>query len=124
MLFYVTSPVEVCIIFVRLNKLASEVEEERQMNACLRRNQEEWQSKLRRSEVELAVVNETKDREIQELKDQVRDLMFFLESQAKIQESPLKGEIEGGQIVIGENGSGENSTNRKVSKGGRKSSKK
>jgi len=91
----------------RLNKLAGEVAEEKQMNACLRSNQEQWQEQLRRKEVELAVTQQTKDREIQELKDQVRDLMFYLESQAKIQESPLKGEIEGGSIVIGDSPGGQ-----------------
>merc|ERR1711864_31332 len=108
----------------KVNKLSSQMEEEMQLNTSLRQNQEEWQTKLKRSEVELAVVKQTKDQEIQELKDQVRDLMFYLEAQIKVQESPLKGEIEEGQIVVGEGGGrSDSSTPRRVSKGGRKPKK-
>ena len=62
-------------------------------------------------------MKEVKDKEIGELKEQVRDLMFYLEAQAKVKESPLKNDIEGGSIFMGET-SGE--TPKKSTNGARK----
>ena len=57
----------------------------------------------------MAVLKETKDTEIQELKEQVRDLMFFMEAQSQVKESLLKDEISGvpdeiesGSVTVGE----------------------
>ncbi len=83
----------------RVGKLAGELEEERRLNQSLWENQGEWQ---RWAEVELAVLKETKDTEIQELKDQVRDLMFFMEVQCPVKMSPLKDKIASGSVVVGE----------------------
>ena len=33
---------------------------------------------------------------------QVRDLMFFMEAQAQVKESPLKDEIQGGSVTVGD----------------------
>ena len=87
---------------VKVGKLTSELSEEKQLNKSLRQNQEEWQTKLKRSEIEVNVIKEVKDKEIGELKEQVRDLMFYLEAQAKVKDSPMKNDIEGGSIVMGE----------------------
>jgi len=108
----------------KVNKLSSGLEEEKQLNSSLRQNQEEWQTKLKKAEIELSVVKESKDKEVQDLKDQVRDLMFYLEAQAKVQQSPLKGEIEEGQLIVGEASSGGGgATPRRGNKGARKSKK-
>merc|ERR1719495_905035 len=87
---------------VKVGKLTSELSEEKQLNKSLRENQEEWQTKLKKTEVQLNVTKEVKDREISDLKDQVRDLMFFLEGRDKVQESPLKNELEEGSIIVAE----------------------
>ena len=87
---------------IKVGKLTSELSEEKQLNKSLRQNQEEWQTRLKRAEIEINVMKEVKDKEIGELKEQVRDLMFYLEAQAKVKESPLKNDIEGGSIVMGE----------------------
>lgn len=42
--------------------------------------------------------NKTKEQTIADLSDQVRDLMFFLESREKIQDNP---ELEGGSVEVG-----------------------
>merc|ERR1712210_270356 len=86
----------------KVNKLGGELEEERQLNKSLRENQEEWQTRLKRAEVEAAVLQQKKDREILELQEQVRDLMFYMEAQSQVKESPLKDEIQGGSITVGE----------------------
>ena len=67
--------------------------------------------------IEINVIKEVKDKEIGELKEQVRDLMFYLEAQAKVKDSPMKDEIEGGSVVVGEASS---EASRKPPKGGRK----
>merc|ERR1719347_335985 len=102
----------------KLEKLSKEFSEEKQLNKSLRENQEEWQTKLKKTEVQLNVTKEVKDREISDLKDQVRDLMFFLEGRDKVQESPLKNELEEGSIIVAE--SSEQKSTRKTSKTGKR----
>ena len=78
------------------------------------------QVRVRRAEVEISVLKEVKDKEVTELKEQVRDLMFFLEAKEKVKDSPLKTEIEEGSIVVAEK---ETQNSRKVSKGERRKRK-
>ena len=40
--------------------------------------------RLKRTECELSIIRLKKDEEIKELKEQVRDLMFYLEAQGKV----------------------------------------
>jgi len=82
--------------------VTAELTEEKQLNESLRKNQADWQNKVKRSDVEIGVIKEVKDREVGELKEQVRDLMFYLESQATVGASPLKEEIQEGSIVVTE----------------------
>merc|ERR1712046_331252 len=95
----------------KISKLTTELTEEKQLNRSLTDNQEEWQVKLKKTEIELNVTKELKEKEITDLRDQVRDLMFFLEAKEKVQESPYKDEIEEGNIIVAETESqGQNST--------------
>ena len=103
----------------KISKLTTELTEEKQLNRSLTDNQEEWQVKLKKTEIELNVTKELKEKEITDLRDQVRDLMFFLEAKEKVQESPYKDEIEEGNIIVAETESqGQNS--RKTSKSGKR----
>jgi len=104
-------------ISLKVGKLSTDLGEEKQLNKSLTQNQEEWQTKLKRAEIEVNVLKEVKDKEISELKEQVRDLMFYLEAQAKVKESPLKNDIEEGSIVVAETSA---KATRKTSSGGRK----
>ena len=54
----------------KVSKLGGQLEEERQLNKSLRENQDEWQTRLKKAEVEVAVLQKTKDREILELQEQ------------------------------------------------------
>lgn len=101
----------------KLSTLSTELTEEKQLNKSLRDNQGEWQTKLKRTEIELNVTKEVKDKEINDLKDQVRDLMFFLEGRDKIEGSEMKDEIQEGNIVVAET---PEQPTRKTSKGGKK----
>jgi len=104
----------------KLSKLSTELTEEKQLNKSLRENQDDWQHKLKRTEIELNVTKEMKDKEISDLKEQVRDLMFFLEAKDKVQESEFKDEIEEGNIIVAENAQ---PAARKTSKSGKRSRK-
>lgn len=86
----------------KFSKTLHEVQEEKQLNQCLRENQEAWQKKLQQVEEKLTQVSTTKDKEVAELKDQVRDLMFFLEAQAKLKDVPdtTREEIESGTMFV------------------------
>merc|ERR1712126_102676 len=104
-------------MMLKLSKLSTDLTEEKQLNKSLRDNQEDWQINLKKTEIELNVTKEIKDKEISDLKDQVRDSMFFLEAKEKVQESPFKDEIEEGNIIVAES---QETKIRKTSKSGGK----
>ncbi|CAG2162310.1 unnamed protein product [Oppiella nova] len=89
----------------KLNKIQSELKEERELNACLRENQMGWQSKITETEVQLKELKTVKDKEVTELQEQVRDLMFFLETQEKLKSvsDEARDEIASGHIVVQQN---------------------
>ena len=86
----------------KFNKALHDLQEEVQMNKCLIENQEIWQKKLQEVEQSLQQVKQAKDSEVADLKEQVRDLMFYLEAQAKLQDVPdaTKEEIESGSVYV------------------------
>ena len=109
-------------VTAKITKVASELEEERQINKCLRENQTSWQQKLSESESRLKTLIEKKDHEIAELRDQLRDLMFFLDAQQKLQNVPdaTREEIESGHIVVAEGASPSASSSKRLSRGKKK----
>lgn len=86
----------------KLSKLTSELKEEQEMNKCLRANQLLLQNKLRDEEKLLKETCEQKDLQISEIQEQLRDVMFYLEAQQKINHLPAEArqEIQDGQINI------------------------
>ncbi len=91
------------------------IKEENEMNKCLRENQQAWQQRLSETELQLKQIQESKTKEVQDLKEQVRDLMFFLETQEKLKSvsDETREEIASGQIVVQQN---ENSVSKSKSK--------
>ncbi|XP_023222080.1 BRCA1-associated protein-like [Centruroides sculpturatus] len=87
----------------KLNKAVLELKEEKEMNKCLRQNQQSWQQRLKETEKQIKDIQESKEKEIQELQHQVRDLMFYLEARDTLQNMPesTRQEIQDGQIVVG-----------------------
>ncbi|KAG1681858.1 BRCA1-associated protein [Nymphon striatum] len=87
----------------KLQKTISELKEEKEINKCLRQNQQMWNNKVKELEKELKLTKDKKDSEISELKEQIRDLMFYLEAQSEITKasSETREEIREGQIVMG-----------------------
>jgi BRCA1-associated protein len=82
----------------RLAMLEREYEEEREINDALRKNQDNWKAQLDAREKDLLEKNKLVD----DLNEQVRDLMFFLETQKTVDQSPLKEELQNGTVVLEE----------------------
>lgn len=86
----------------KLSKALTDLEEEKQLGKCLSENQDLWSKKLSDTEERLKALVRQKDNEITELKEQVRDLMFFLEAQNKLKDVPgaTEEEIQASSIVV------------------------
>ncbi|XP_039735394.1 BRCA1-associated protein isoform X3 [Pteropus medius] len=86
----------------KVAKLTTELKEEQEMNKCLRANQILLQNKLKEEERVLKETCDQKDLQITEIQEQLRDVMFYLETQQKINHLPAetRQEIQEGQINI------------------------
>lgn len=89
-------------IFFRVNTTVSELNEERQLGKALRSNQQQWQNKITKLEEKYHELKQVREKEVADLKEQVRDLMFFIDAQQIIEKSEDKEEIAGGTITVGE----------------------
>ncbi|KAI8351270.1 BRCA1-associated protein 2-domain-containing protein [Mortierella sp. GBAus27b] len=85
----------------KLQTLEQQYEEEKEMNVGLRTNQDDFKSRL-----------QEKEAEIQELQEQVRDMMIYLDTQQKVEASPMKEELVNGTIgvIAAPSGSGASSS--------------
>ena len=88
----------------RVTKLQAELDEERELNKCLASNQDVYQRKLAALEESVKRLELDKDKEIEELKAQLRDLMFYLDAQHKMSEMKdvSKEELEQSRLVVNE----------------------
>ncbi|KAM9841873.1 BRCA1-associated protein [Aulostomus maculatus] len=86
----------------RVVKLSQELKEEQEMNRCLRANQVQLHSQLAEEERKGKESGDRKDETIAELQEQLRDVMFYLETQQQIEHLPpeARSEIQEGQINI------------------------
>ncbi|RKO89033.1 BRCA1-associated protein 2-domain-containing protein [Blyttiomyces helicus] len=76
----------------RADRLEREAREEREINTALRQNQETWRARIDAGEAAI----KAKEAAVVDLQEQVRDLMFFLETQKVVEGS---GELQGGSVV-------------------------
>lgn len=74
--------------------------EERQMTKALQSNQSSWQAKYTALETKYNQYKNEKNNEITELKDEIRDLMFYMEAQNTIAKSDLKEEIATSSVTV------------------------
>lgn len=86
----------------KVAKLGQELREEQEMNRCLRANQLQLQTQLQEEENQGQEATSRKDVQIAELQEQLRDIMFYLETQQHINQMPAEArqEIQEGQINI------------------------
>lgn len=82
----------------RLTIVLKDLAEEKQFSKTLQLNHNAWQTKYSA----LEKVCKEKDQEVTDLKEQVRDLMFYMEAQNTISKSELKDEIAEGSVTIAE----------------------
>lgn len=83
------------LAIVRLHKLL-------QMNKCMSTNQKLWRDRVETLERKIDVTIQQKEKEMKELQEQVRDLMFYLETQKKVEDSPdsTRQELQDGQVHV------------------------
>ncbi|XP_011134904.1 BRCA1-associated protein isoform X2 [Harpegnathos saltator] len=84
----------------KLTQIQAELTEEEELRKALQLNQTSWQMKYKTLENELSELKTAKETEIADLKEQVRDLMFFLDAQNQIEKSVDRDEIAAGRIVV------------------------
>ncbi len=86
--------------------LQEEVSLLRELNNAMEANQEQWHAKVAASSAAAGQSQAAAQAEIEELKAQVRDLMFSLEARAKIEASPDAAEIREGVTLVTERSGG------------------
>ncbi|XP_053376205.1 BRCA1-associated protein-like [Mercenaria mercenaria] len=101
----------------RLKKALHDLQEEKEMNKCLLENQLVWQKRVTSLENEMKDFTAAKDKELQDLREQLRDVMFYVEAQGKLQhaEGVSQEEIEGSHVIVGA-ASGTSTHSRKARK--------
>lgn len=86
---------------VKLNLATKELHEERQLSKALTANQSSWHNRYKDLEKKHKDYQQEKEKDIMELKDQIRDLMFYMEAQNTIANSELKDEIATASVSVG-----------------------
>jgi BRCA1-associated protein len=89
----------------RLEKQGKELSFLKGVNASLCKNQDEWKARV--AQLEQRLQDTTKDEQIQELKEQLRDMMFFIEAKKTIEQS---SDMKDGSLVVLSNENSNNST--------------
>lgn len=86
----------------KLGQVQAELTEEKELRKALELNQASWQDKYKTLQTEMTECQTTKQSEVADLKEQVQDLMFYLDAQQKVENSDLREEIATGRILIPE----------------------
>ena len=81
----------------KLTKAVADLQEEKELNRSLVANQSTWQHRVTQLESQMHSLREEKETSIQELKEQLSDIMMYLDTQEKCKNT----ELEGGQVVLG-----------------------
>lgn len=100
----------------KLSQTQAQLAEEKALRQALQHNQSSWQIKHKELQDEMNDLKEKKEVETTDLREQIRDLMFFLEAQKQIENSPDKEEIASGRIVIESNSDNKNTKSKNKSK--------
>lgn len=104
----------------KLTKVQAELVEERELNKALRANQEQWQKKFLDNEKTAAEYKTKTDAEMSELREQLRDIMFFLEAKEKLGQvddgAVTQEELHNSQVVIQQSPSDGNKARHKKGK--------
>lgn len=94
------SPIPLNLSPFRLNTITKELVEEKQLGKALQSNLSSWEQKYNTLDKVYKTVREQKDSEIIELKEQIRDLMFYMDTQNKIVNSDMNEELAAGSVIV------------------------
>lgn len=86
----------------KLGAAQSELQQECSMSRGLQQNQTAWQERFTTLEAKFTEYKTQKDKELSDVKEQLRDVMFYLEAQNQISRSEHRDEIAEGHIVVAE----------------------
>ena len=100
----------------KLSQTQSELSEERALRKSLQLNQTSWQVNHKQLQDELSQYKIKKEAEVTDLKEQLRDVMFFFEAQKQIENSAHREEIAEGRIMIGPNANSSKNTSTRGSR--------
>lgn len=86
----------------RISKLQTDFDEERLMNEQLRQNQTYFQSEMQKMKNDFDAAIKEKNKEVEEMKEQIRDLMFYIDGQQKLKEmvDVSVEELENSQVTV------------------------
>ncbi|KAE8967869.1 hypothetical protein PR003_g28954 [Phytophthora rubi] len=106
----------------KAKKLEEELTFVRELNKSLLQNQTQWKERIRVLEEQNARVEQETALRVSDLEGQVRDLMFYLDTQNKVEQSVHRSDIMGGTIEIeskptAKESSSTNSSSRRTGKG-------
>lgn len=76
---------------IRLKELQKQLTEERELSKALQSNQSSWHFKYKTLEQQYNELKHNHDKEVTDLKEQLRDVMFFLDTQQKMANTELSG---------------------------------
>ncbi|XP_039971308.1 BRCA1-associated protein [Bactrocera tryoni] len=86
----------------KLKDMQKQLAEEREFSKTLQSNHSSWQTKYATLEKQYKEYKEAREAELNDVKEQLRDIMFYMQAQSKIADSELKDEIVGGTVVVPE----------------------
>ena len=72
------------------------------VNSTLVANQAEWEKKVKMTEKKLDITKSAYEAKITGLEAEVQDLMFYLDTQGKVEQSANKDQIQSGVVVVSE----------------------
>ncbi|CAK4092226.1 unnamed protein product, partial [Aphanomyces euteiches] len=81
-------------------KLEEELHFVRELNKSLIDNQQQWKERVFAAEEKTAKMEADAQKRVDELESQIRDLMFYLDTQSRVENSAHKRDIQGGQVLI------------------------
>lgn len=84
----------------RLSNCQKELVDEREMIKALRSNQTGWENKCTQLEEKFEKYKTEKETEISNLKDEIRDLMFYMEAQNHFASTTSKEDIDNLTVSI------------------------
>ncbi|ETW01698.1 hypothetical protein H310_06314 [Aphanomyces invadans] len=97
-------------------KLNEDLHFARELNKSLIDNQQQWKERVLAAEEKVATMETDTQRRVDDLESQIRDLMFYLDTQSRVENSIHKREIQGGQVLVQEARADEKAKPRKSSK--------